>query len=387
MRTLAFADVHLVSSTPAPISSDLAALFEAHPGARLIVVGDLFDFASEIPKRPFEQALPSVLGAHPRLRAALGRHLEKGGELWMCAGNHDPIVADESFRSAFASALSLSAEAAARLRTTPWFFRHGPLHIEHGHIYDPDNAPDHPLVFESNTLGKHFVEQFLAPTGAYRYLNVNDQTPLSLFLSSFRWYGPRAPYVIYRYFYTAISAVLKSGPFYGGDALIGAGREKAMAFAEQFGIPHELCETVFASSATPTMKSLARTFSRLYFDRVLATISITTGLGMALSGRIERGALLAAMGAVFMSASWARGHNRYGGTVTEHLSGGAERIAESTGAKLVVFGHTHREGQGDRYANTASFAFPREAPGRPFLEIEGDVFPKATRRYFGFQNS
>lgn len=382
MRTLAFADVHLVSNTPEQVSRDLARLIEEHKGARLIIVGDLFDLASETPKRPLERALAEVLAVHQSLRNALSLHLEQGGQLWMCAGNHDAEVALGTFESAFTSALSLSSAAKSRLRTTPWFFREGALHIEHGHIYDPDNAPDHPLVFNSNTLGKHFVEHFLAPTGAYRYLNVNDQTPLSLFLSAFRWYGTRAPYVIYRYFYTAISAMMNSGPFYAGDALVGAGREKAIEFAEQFGIPQELCESVFSASATPTMKSLAHTFSRLYFDRVLATIAISAGLGSALSGRVEKGALIAALGAILMSASWARGHNRYGGNVTEYLSEGAERIAQSTGAKLVIFGHTHREGQGRSYQNTASFAFPREAPGRPYLEIEGSAdFPRAERKY------
>jgi predicted phosphodiesterase len=57
-------------------------------------------------------------------------------------------------------------------------------------------------------------------------------------------------------------------------------------------------------------------------------------------------------------------------------------VAGVTGAKLVVFGHTHREAQSEGYANTGSFAFPRDAPGRPFLEIEGTAAePRAVRRY------
>jgi hypothetical protein len=48
-----------------------------------------------------------------------------------------------------------------------------------------------------------------------------------------------------------------------------------------------------------------------------------------------------------------------------------------------VFGHTHREADSGRYANTGSFAFPRGAPGRPFLEIEGTgEAPRAVRRYW-----
>ena len=55
------------------------------------------------------------------------------------------------------------------------------------------------------------MEEFIAPTGAHRYLEATDDTPLRLLLSAFKWYGPRAPYVIYRYFYAAIGAMLAAG--------------------------------------------------------------------------------------------------------------------------------------------------------------------------------
>jgi predicted phosphodiesterase len=84
-----------------------------------------------------------------------------------------------------------------------------------------------------------------------------------------------------------------------------------------------------------------------------------------------------------MAASWASGHDRYKGSVTERLERGARAVAEASGAKLVVFGHTHREAIAGAYANTGSFAFPGRAPGRPFLEIEGSLeSPSVVRRYF-----
>jgi hypothetical protein len=106
------------------------------------------------------------------------------------------------------------------------------------------------------------------------------------------------------------------------------------------------------------------------------------GLGAIGLGRRGAGALSLGLGALLMGTSWAKGHDRYTGTVAERLAAGAARVGEVTGAKLVVFGHTHREGHADGYANTGSFAFPRGAPGRPFLEIEGDPSaPRAARRY------
>jgi hypothetical protein len=309
--------------------------------------------------------------------------VDDGGELWLVGGNHDAEVGTPGFPSHLVSALGASPSSAARVRTSPWFLREGGLHLEHGHFYDPDNAPAHPLVNGARSLGVHFVEEFIAPAGAHHYLQVNDKKPLELFLASFTTYGPRAPYVIYRYFYAAFLAMLRSGPFYRGRAEIPAGKALEEAFAGELGVGHDLVETLLAHGATPTMESLARTFSRLYFDRVIATLAIAGGLGAVAAGKRKAGGAVAALGALLMTASWARGHDRYGGTVPELLSGSAGRIAEATGAKLVVFGHTHREADREQYANTGSFAFPRGAPGRPFLEIEGTAeAPRAVRRYW-----
>lgn len=391
-RTLVFADVHLVDHTPKEVSCDLARLVSEHAGSRIIVAGDLFDFASARPVRPLGESLNAVLAAHPELREALGRHVDQGSDLWLTSGNHDVEVGQEGFHEAFLAALGVSKEGRSHVRTTPWFFREGAVHIEHGHLYDPDNAPAHPLVVGERSLGTHFTEQFIAPTGAHRYLNANDSTPLKLFLSSFTWYGPRAPYVIYRYFYTAITAMLKSGPFYRGDAEVPLGHARAKALADELGVTPDFLAELSALGATPTLKSLSDTFSRVYFDRVLATLLMAGGLGAAASGLLSdtneetraptTGAAAFALGALMMGASWARGHDRYSGTVAERLSEGASRVAALSGAKLVIFGHTHREGESEGYANTASFAFPRDAPGRPFLEIEGtEARPVAVRRY------
>lgn len=382
-RTVVLADLHLIRETPRAVTFDLAALVNASPGARLICAGDLFDLPADGPPRPAKQTVASVLDAHPHVRAALGRHLDGGGELWLLGGNHDADVGALHFPADLADALGLSTPSRARLRASPWFLRDGAVHYEHGHVYDPDNAPAHPLVHGATSLGVHFVEEFITPAGAHRYLQVNDATPLKLFLSSFSWYGARAPYVIYRYFYAAFGALFKSGPFYRAEAERARGEALTDVFARDLGVPRDLLDAVIAEGARPTLESLASTFSRLYFDRVIATLAITGGLGAAASGGLVPGGIIATLGSLLMAASWARGHNRYAGTVAERLADSAERIAASTGAKLVVFGHTHREAEDDRYANTGSFAFPRGAPGRPYLEIEGDAAaPRAVRRYW-----
>ena len=56
------------------------------------------------------------------------------------------------------------------------------------------------------------------------------------------------------------------------------------------------------------------------------------------------------------------------------------RLVDETGAKLVVFGHAHREALGEHYANTGSFTWPSEqAAGRPYLEIVNGERPHALR--------
>jgi hypothetical protein len=381
-RTVVLGDLHLTRYTPRAVTGDLARLLGAHPGARVVVAGDLFDLSADDPRARRDHAVERAIAAHPVARAALAEHVDRGGELWLCGGNHDAEVGAEGYDGTLAGALGIAPEARARVRTTPWFFRDGDVHIEHGHLYDPDNAPAHPLVMGEPSLGVHFVEEFIAPTGAHRYLNANDGTPLKLFLSSFTWYGKRAPYVIYRYFHAAFGALLRSGPMYRAAHEVGEGRARVDEFVQAFGVPRELVEGLLALGAAPTLESVSRTFTRLYLDRVTATLAIAGGLGALGLGKRRAGVTALATGALLMGASWARGHDRYAGTVADRLAASAACVAGETGAKLVVFGHTHREALGESYANTASFAFPREAPGRPYLELTGSASaPRAERRY------
>ncbi|HEY4116991.1 MAG TPA: metallophosphoesterase [Byssovorax sp.] len=377
-------DLHLTRASPPDVSRDLAAVLAAHAGRRVVFDGDLFDWSADAARASKgTAALADVLGRNPIARAALGDHVGKGGELWLVSGNHDADLGAEGFRAALCDALDLAESARARVRVTPWFFRDGGVHVEHGHLFDPDNAPAHPLVVGEPSLGVHFVEQFIAPAGAHRYLNANDRTPLDLFLASFAWYGPRAPYVIYRYFYTAFTALARSGPLYraAGEGEIGARR--VADFAEAEGVDAAMAAQLVGLGARPTLESLAATFSRLYLDRVAATVALTSGLGAAAAGRLRLGAMLGAAGALAMSTSWALGKDRYGGSVPARLEAGAAEVAKATGAEMVIFGHTHREADSEAYANTGSFAFPAKGRGRPYLVVDcaAGGRPRAERRY------
>ncbi len=382
MRTLALGDLHLSSHTPAAVERDVAALVAANPGTRIVFVGDLFDLSAETPRVASERAIEEGFAKSPLLRRALAEHLDRGGELAFVAGNHDPELGGEGSRVRIAAALGVGAASRARITTTPWFLREGGLHIEHGHLYDPDNAPAHPLVAPRGSLGVHFVEEFIAPTGAFAYLNKNDGTPLETFLSAFKLYGLRGPYVVYRYFHAAGLALMKAGPRFPGHEEIERGDGLLDAFLAGAGADRALAEALLELGAEPTMASLRGTIARLYLDRVAGTIAVTSGLGLAVSGRLRAGAALAGVGALALATSWSLGHDRYGGHVHARLADAAKRLADVTSAKLVVFGHAHVAGEHEGYANTGSFAFPRAEPGRPYVEIVGSgAAPRAERRF------
>lgn len=365
--TIVVADVHLTRYTPPEVTSSLAGVIERNAGSRLVIAGDLLDRSAE--EQP--PSLDELFGRHPSLRRALGEHIGRGAELVLCAGNHDAELKDDGMRRELARVLALDTAATERLVVSPWIWRSGALHVEHGHLYDPDNAPAHPLVGEAPSLGVRFVKDFIAPTRAYTYLNRNDKMPLELFLEAFTRYGARGPYVVAQYFRTAFAALAASGPSpiererREGEALVAS-------FAERIGMPAEDLAQLGARAPEPTMARLDATFARLYLDRVAATVSLLGAGTLAVLGRRRAAAAAFAFGAVAMLTSWARSRDRYGGRVVERLVDGARLVAEVTGARAVVFGHAHRPELREGYANPGSFAFPvgRE---RTYLRIGGTI--------------
>ncbi len=385
--TIVLGDVHLTTKTPRAVGRDLARLASEHGGARIVACGDLFDGSADMPEAHPHQAMRAALEAHPEARTALARHLDDEGEILLVAGNHDAFVGAPGAAAALADALGVSGAARGRIRTTPWFAREGGLHLEHGHLYDEDNAPEHPLIDGEPSLGVHFVRSFIAPTGAFAYLEATDDTPLRLLVSAFRWYGPRGPHVVYRYFRAAFEAMARSGPLYRASGERAAGAQAMDAFAREAGVSRELAEAVLAQAAVSTLRDLRSTVSRLYFDRVLATLATAAGaaalgLGPSSAAARRRGGALLVLGLGWLTATWLLRFDRFGGTVPERLRSGAARVRAATGASLVVLGHAHREALEEGYANTGSFAFPEKtSPGRPYLVIEPGAAPRAIRRH------
>lgn len=352
------------------MGADLAALVDAHPEAEVVFGGDAFDL-SHAPRHEEQTALLSTLLEHsPEFVASLRKRLSEGRPVTILPGNHDAALGGDEATAVLRARLGVTD--GAPMAVSPWFIRRGGVHLEHGHLYDPDNAPIHPLATwseESEPLGIALTRRFVVATGASHFSHAQDATPLRSLARAFRLYGVRAPSMIASYFQTAISLCLSSGPALAPQAhherTVGAAR--LPGFAEETGVPDHVLRALLEEIPGPTHLCRKDVVLRLYFDRVFAALLLTGSL-VALPRR-PTAAVTALASFAYLASSTLRGNDRYGDLPPKRLQLGAARVREATGADLVVFGHTHHVVVDDGYLNTGSFAFPR-GTGRPYVYVD-----------------
>lgn len=362
-------DVHLSHRAGPGLPRDLGRLIAAHGGHEIVLAGDVFDLSHAPPSADPADSLLDLLRPHAELRSAVRAHLSAGHRLTLVAGNHDAAATVPSVQRALLDWLELSRQAP--LTVTPWFVRRGSVHIEHGHLYDPDNAPTHPLAPWSphtEPLGIALTRRFLAPNDVSAFMHAHETTPLAGFLRTFRVYGLRAPLIVARYFATAIRLCGEAGRQPGLDEEQVQGARSIADFARDAGLSADLLHELSVARPTPTHHDLQSTFMRLYFDRIVATLVLGSAAAAAVAGSVA-GAGLAAVSAAYLGYSLSRGTSRYTGLPERRLRDAAAHIAGATGAELVVFGHTHIEDEAPAYLNSGSFAYSRR-PGRPYLWID-----------------
>jgi UDP-2,3-diacylglucosamine pyrophosphatase LpxH len=366
---LVISDTHLGAGAPARICADLARLIEAHPGAEIILGGDAFDLSYA--KRYDEQPgfLSAALERSPELVAVLHKRLVAGAPVTLLPGNHDATLCDANLAGLLRARLGVADDAP--INVNPWFLRRGDIHVEHGHLYDPDNAPIHPLAEwseKSEPLGIALTRRFVAVTGASDFSHAQDATPVRALARAFRLYGRRAPGMIANYFKTAIELCLESGPALAPRAELerALGSARLDEFSSGIGLPPSALAQIVEEAPSPTHLRRSDVFLRLYFDRIFATLLF--GVSVAGVPRRPLASVLALASFAYLAASTLRGHDRYGALPAQRLQEGASRIRELTGARLVVFGHTHRAVVDAGYFNTGSFAFPY-GQGHPYVFI------------------
>jgi hypothetical protein len=365
-------DVHLSHGGKPEIGQALAALVAAHPGAEIILNGDIFNLSLDAAERDPLESVMTMLHAEPALRQALRQHLTEAGRLTLLPGNHDAALADPALRPRLLGWLELGAET--RLQVSPWFVRRGTVHVEHGHAYDPDNAPTHPLVVpgpSTEPLGVALTRRFLAPNRAFDFAHATEITPLQALKRAVNVFGARTPLLLTRYFRTSSHFCREAGwrPELArekdqGDALV-------PGMAAELGLAPEVVRTLLEAIPRPTHESFERAFFRLYFDRVAASLGAGVGIGLGVVARSGTALSLAALSALYLYDSQRRGGNRYSGLPVRRLRQASARVRDITGASLVIFGHTHVPETNATYVNPGSFTY-RDGEPRPYAYVERD---------------
>lgn len=365
-------DVHLQHEGSERSAARLAKLVASKPGFELVLAGDIFNLSLDRPGRDPGESVRAIVAQYPDLVAALRQHLAAGHALTLIAGNHDAGVVTRGTRERLLELLGVGNEA--RLALEPWFIRRAGLHVEHGHVYDDDNAPAHPLAAwspETEPLGIALTRRFLSPHNAFTFAHAHHTTPLQGLKHAFQTFGTRAPWMVIHYFYTSGNLAAEAAVPERMNAEKARGEAALPGFAARSGVAEGTLHELLRAMPRPTHEDFERTFFRLYFDRVLATVGVAGGAARLLLGGGVLGGALALSGALYLRRSVKSGVDRYSNLPVKRLYAGAELVRRITGAELVVFGHTHCEDEAPGYMNSASFSYTHRA-GSPYLEVASD---------------
>jgi predicted phosphodiesterase len=368
-------DVHLEHEGSGPSAERLAQLLRRHPGHEVVLAGDIFNLSVDRPGRDPAESVQSIVAKYPALVAALHEHLAKGHAVTFLSGNHDAGVVARGTRERLLELLGLNETA--RLLLEPWFIRRGQVHIEHGHVHDPDNAPAHPLALwspETEPLGVALTRRFLSPHDAFAFAHAHQTTPLAGLKRAYRTFGARTPLMLLHYFSTSSRLTAESAVPERLGAEKARGGAALGAFAERSGVTPEVVSRLLEALPRPTHEDFKQTFHRLYFDRVLATLGMAGGatrllLGGAVGGAV--GAAVALSSALYLRSSVKKGVDRYSSLPVKRLLEGARLVRSLTDARQVIFGHTHCEDEAEGYVNSASFTYTHRK-GSPFLYVARD---------------
>jgi hypothetical protein len=379
--TLVIGDAHLRIDAPPTLGEALAALLESDRDAPVVFAGDTLDLPVD-PEGGDDAALVRLVARERRWADAVRDRAARGVPTTFLAGNHDTLLTRPDAGTRLSEALGLAASDRASLHVSPWFHRlaAGRVHVEHGHAFDPDGAPTHPLAeAPRDDVGVAMLRAFVVPTGTHVMVHSHASTPLQIMQKLTRTFGARTPQIVARYIVEALGVVGRSGdrlPLADDRA---AAEARTRRFADELGLDAALLEALLAAHATPTMADATATFLRLYLDRVMACLGLAAGLalggaGYALASSALRkaGGSIAIASALAMAASIVAGRDRYGGRASRVLDAGARAVTEITGCPTAIFAHAHVEEQREGYANTGSFAFPSRPSSRPFLRVDAD---------------
>jgi UDP-2,3-diacylglucosamine pyrophosphatase LpxH len=366
-RVVVLSDVHLGIERDARLADAVCGCVQAQAGAEVIFNGDTFEFSSVVDSDA-SRMWRQLCEVHPDVISTLRRHVASGGKLTFVAGNHDAAL------TAVAPEVVADLGGPERVQVAPWFVRRHEVHIEHGHLWDPDNAPLHPLEdWSSSTepIGVALMRRFVARRGARAFAHAHETTPAAALQRAARLFGWRMPLLLAQYFKTAGALCFEAAKRRGQiESAYRVGSERLTALASAEGVDPNALWSVLAGAPDPTHLRFRAIFMRLYFDRVLASVAATVGAGTA----AIVGAAPLALGVLGLSSAYLasaalqpRSKSRSTGPV-QALREASEFVRSALDAELVVFGHTHVAERRPGYVNLGSFGYATEQ-GRPFLAV------------------
>lgn len=369
---LLLSDVHLETAPHPEREEAVRAALTSHPGVNVAFLGDLFEFAASPARNP-DDAVAELLAANPSFCDALRAHAASGAQIHWVSGNHD----------AASAGVQATARAILGVDVTiwPWFFRVGDVHLEHGHVFDRDNAPLHPLAtydHRDEPLGVALMRKIVVELDARQWAHAHQTTPLQALRQAAAWFGWGLAARLFRGLMalTGLTWAAVAGRWGRASKAETLGASRVVAYAEAQGVRAEALFTVLGQRPVPTHSAYWLVFRRLYLDWVAAVVAVLAGLVLAgVTGRTWPWAAVVVGGVYAAREGLLRRESRYPPPL-EALSAGAQLVAHSTAAKRVVFGHTHVEEQAGPYTNLGSFGYP-SARGRAYgLVTEEGAFTR-----------
>jgi hypothetical protein len=314
----------------------------------------------------------SFLVQEPELLEALRAHLARGSPLSLVSGNHDASLMAPEVRRVLIDVLRPPNESL--LQVAPWFLRRHGYHLEHGHLWDPDNAPSHPLItptIDDEPLGIALTRFVVGPSHAFGFAHAHEATPLRALLTTIRQMGPAAPLVVLRYYALAIRQCLlvtqRNVP-----AIMARGAQQVEKEAKAQGADAARLKRALLLRPTPRHHDEHDLFARLYLDRSIACVAVLSApLLVFWEATVLLGILVGLLGAAYLWFSITTKHSRYGNVLVQRMLSSARALHKVLGVRGVIFAHTHVPYQRDGVANPGSFGFP-DPLGRPYLLIEYD---------------
>ncbi len=343
--------------------------------------------------RAVDRKLERILERHPGVFERLARFVEADNELVVVIGNHDVEFHWPQVQEQFRARLAELVDPAARERVYqgitfyPWFYcEQGLVYVEHGHQYDASSSWDSFLDPRTGHSDEE-LELNLSAASVRYFINLNPHMDphgktdwgIRRFVgwSLNQGFG-RSLRIFYHYAFLSWR-LISLWRQYGHEGRVkrrAAHLRRLYEIAEGFGLSADVVLQLDALRRRPATASILEVLRALCLDRVLllggaaglaalALLVLPFVWGAPLAAAVLAAALLGARliggGRDLDPARW--------------LPVTAQKIRESVGVPLVVFGHTHDAQQvpledGGWYFNTGTWIDGREAgDGVPFTHL------------------